>query len=126
MTCKDLLTIGLICAALLWAPAASAQTATPLELQQSLAGRIITHAVNHCGYEASAKGEALSDKVFGPAHANNQKFADDVWRGTFACTQAYVGTSCMAARWSLCQRTFAEYGPEGVILPGLLKPIILK
>ena len=117
---------GLIGVALLWTVAASAQSATPLDLKQSLAGRIITHAVDYCGYEASVEGRALSTKVFGASHANNQKSADDVWRGTFACAPAYIGASCMAARWSLCQRTFAEYGPEGIILPGLLKPIILK
>ncbi|MEM8686414.1 MAG: hypothetical protein AAGF81_03730 [Pseudomonadota bacterium] len=126
MTRARRLKAGLFWATLLWAPAAGAQSATPLELQQSLAGRIITHAVDYCGYEATTKGRALSVKVFGTAHANNQKFADNLWRGTFACAPAYIGASCMAARWSLCQRTFAEYGPDGIILPGLLKPIILK
>ena len=113
-------------AVLLSVSPASAQSASPQELQQGLAGRIITHAVDYCGYEATARGHALSAKVFGAAHANNRQFADELWRGTFACAPAYIGASCMAARWSLCQRTFAEYGPEGIILPGLLKPIILK
>ncbi len=126
MTPLNPLTAGLLGAALVLTPAAGARSATPLELQQSLAGRIITHAETYCGYEATSKGHALSKRVFSAAHAANQKFADDVWRGTFACAPDYIGASCMAARWSLCQRTMAEYGPDGIILPGLLKPIILK
>lgn len=126
MTHSHYLKAGLVLTVLLTAPAPSAQSASPLELQQSLAGRIIAHAVDYCGYEATAQGQALSAKVFGAAHANNQQFADELWRGTFSCAPAYIGASCMAARWSLCHRTFAEYGPEGIILPGLLKPIILK
>ena len=84
------------------------------------------HAEAYCGYEPSAAGDALRRSDFGPDHARERQFADDLWRGTFACEEAYIGASCMAARLALCQRTFAEYGPEGIVLRGLLKPIIHK
>ncbi len=106
--------------------AAHAQSAQPSRAQQSLAGQFVRHAVAHCGYEASARGEALSSASFGKEYERDRKFADGLWHGTFACEQAYIGGSCMAARWSLCQRTFAEYGPNGALLPDLLKPIIHK
>ncbi len=92
----------------------------------ALASQFVRHGVAHCGYEPSEQGAALSARTFGPEHAANLKFADALWRGTFKCDAKYISTSCMAARLSLCQRTFAEYGPDGVLVRGLLKPIIHK
>lgn len=117
-----LLAPGIVMLCTVAVPRSEAQS----QAQQNLAGRFIQHAVAYCGYEPSLEGEALRIKDFGPDHARDRQFADDLWRGTFACEAAYIGTSCMAARLGLCQRTFAEYGPEGVVLPGLLKPIIRK
>lgn len=104
----------------------NAQSSDQHDARTALAGRFVRHAVNYCGYEASPRGAALSTKDFGKAHDANTLFAQTLWRGTFACEKAYIGTSCMAARLTLCQRTFAEYGPEGALVPGLLKPIIHK
>ena len=112
--------------ALALGPAAMAQSVQVSRAQQSLAGHFVRHAVAYCGYEASPHGAALSTADFGAEYARDRQFADMLWQGTFACKKAYIGTSCMAARWSLCQRTFAEYGPDGALIPGLLKPIIHK
>lgn len=102
------------------------QSAQQSPQQQALAGQFVRHAVAYCGYEASARGTQLSTVDFGADFARDKRFAEALWRGTFACEADYIGASCMAARWALCQRTFAEYGPDGVVLPGLLKPIIHK
>lgn len=115
----------MLCALALSAGAA-AQSPQPSRAQQALAGQFVRHAVAYCGYEASPQGVALSSTDFGEQHARDRQFADGLWHGTFACKKAYIGGSCMAARWALCQRTFAEYGPEGALFPGLLKPIIHK
>ncbi|MCP5082898.1 MAG: hypothetical protein GY948_14520 [Alphaproteobacteria bacterium] len=105
---------------------AAAQSPQQSRAQQALAGQFVRHAVAYCGYEASRRGETLSATEFGEEYARDRQFADGLWHGTFACKEAYIGASCMAARWALCQRTFAEYGPDGALLPGLLKPIIHK
>lgn len=103
-------------------PFAQAQSKT----QEALASHFVRHAITYCGYEPTARGAALRQTDFGADYANDRTFADRLWHGTFACKKTYIGASCTAARWSLCQRTFAEYGPEGALVPGLLKPIIHK
>lgn len=113
-------------AGVLWAMLPGPDANAQYDAKTALAGLFVRHAVAHCGYEPSARGKELGTRDFGQNHAADKQFAEALWRGTFACDKAYIGTSCMAARWALCQRTFAEYGPQGVLVPGLLKPIIHK
>ncbi len=105
---------------------ASAPLQAQSKTQEALASHFVRHAANYCGYELSARGTVISQTDYGADYANDRTFADRLWHGTFACKKAYIGASCTAARWSLCQRTFAEYGPEGALVRGLLKPIIHK
>ena len=114
-----------LCAAAL-STGAAAQSSQPSRAQQALAGQFVRHAVAYCGYEPSPEGRVLSTTEFGDDYARDRQFVDGLWHGTFACKKPYIQGSCMAARWALCQRTFAEYGPDGALVPGLLKPIIYK
>lgn len=116
----------MLCALVLSLAAALAQSPKQSRAQQALATQFVRHAVTYCGYETSPQGAALITTEFGAEHARDRQFADELWHGTFACKKAYIGANCIAARWALCQRTFAEYGPKGALIPGLLKPIIHK
>ncbi len=126
MTCVTHARATLLVCALTLSTVTWAQSSQQTRSQQALAGQFVRHAVAYCGYEASVQGTALSTAQFGDEYARDRQFADGLWHGTFACKEAYIGASCMAARWALCQRTFAEYGPQGALVPGLLKPIIHK
>ena len=92
--------------------------------QRVLAAALIEQAVKRCGHELSSAGELLG-KHRAPGALQSQ-FVEQLWDRTWKCDPAFIGQSCMAARWTLCERVFAEYGPDGVVLPGLLKPIIHK
>lgn len=94
------------------------------DAQRTLAAAFVEQAVKRCGHEASATGKMLSNA---PASGNLQtRFVEQLWDRTWKCDPDFVGRSCMAARWALCERVFAEYGPDGAVLPDLLKPIIHK
>ncbi len=82
-----------------------------------------------CGYEVTFRAKHLMTRDRGQ---KSRPFAEDravlanLWRRTWACDPAFAGENCMAARWQLCQRAYAEYGPEGIRVKGLIKAIIKK
>ena len=98
------------------------------ELQRALASAFVKEAVERCGYEASPAGSQFLEKApAAKAGAETQRrFVDNLWQQTWACNPDFIGRSCMASRLGLCERVFLEYGPEGAVIPGLLKPIIHK
>ncbi len=77
-----------------------------------------------CGFELSKTGPALTTRK--RAESGDTEFVENLWRNTWECEPDHVGKSCMAARLNLCRRVYAEYGPDGILLPGLFKPIIHK
>lgn len=98
-------------------------------LQAMVGAEFVRFGVKYCGYERSYLGTIFSAK-WGrekeSAHTADWEFAEMLWNGTFKCDPAYIGGSCMAARWTLCGRAFEEYGPDGIVIRGLFKPIIHK
>ena len=102
----------------------AAEVRAESDAPRSLAAAFVEQAVKRCGHEASVAGEALREPR-APGSAQSS-FVEQLWERTWKCDPGFIGRSCMAARWALCERVFAEYGPEGVVLPGLLKPIIHK
>ena len=76
--------------------------------QRSLAAAFIHEAIERCGYEASSTGASfLNSRSKVPPGADLQsRFVEQLWRRTWACDPELIGRSCMAARWSLCDRVF--------------------
>ena len=94
-----------------------------------MAAENVTLAENHCGVELSfqAKQLILRDKRQSPKpFADERAILSRLWRETFACNPDFAGNNCFAARWQMCQRTYAEYGPDGIRVKGLIRPIIKK
>ncbi len=96
--------------------------------QRALAGAFVNEAVKRCGHEATQAGAALlaPNAVSGAPTDTSARFVGQLWQKTWECEPAFVGRSCTAARWALCERVYLEYGPQGAVMPDLLKPIIHK
>ena len=87
------------------------------------------HGHKYCGYELTREANALERIVrekHADSHGEQRQFMSELWGGTWACEAEWVAGSCMAARLQLCDRAFREYGPDGVLLPGLFEPIVRK
>ena len=82
-----------------------------------------------CGHELTQRGDALAagdkDQQSQPEDSN-RKILSNLWRETWACNENFTGGNCFAARWQLCARAYGEYGPDGILMPGLIKVIVKK
>jgi len=99
------------------------------ERQAAMAVENVRLAEKACGYDLTIVARNL---IALDAADDNEPFANDravlanLWRQTFACNPVFAGENCFAARWQMCQRAYAEYGPDGIRLRGLIKPIVKK
>jgi len=97
--------------------------------REAMAVEGVLLAQSSCGIELTelANGMIARDKV-----ATARPFADEravlatLWRETFACNADFAGQNCFVARWQLCQQAYAEYGPDGIRIKGLIKAIVKK
>lgn len=106
---------------------AQAATAAEITRHGATAAETIALARHSCGHELSEPGEALVVRVRAArAFVDERTVLATLWRQTFLCNPAYAGENCMAARWQLCQRAYAEYGPEGIVAKGLIRAIVKK
>ncbi len=97
--------------------------------KDALAVETVTLARDHCGHEVTARAGALiaaDRRATGHPFAKSRDVLANLWRKTWACDPAFTGASCMAARLQLCQRAYAEYGPDGILAKGLIRAIIHK
>lgn len=108
-------------------PAAAGDIAT--HRKDAMAVENIELAREHCGHELTARAVQLiaADRAAAPRpFAEGRAVVADLWRRTWACDPAFVSPSCMAARLHLCHRAYAEYGPAGIRLKGLIRAIVKK
>ena len=120
---------SLICVITWMAVNSLLQAQEPSNQQAALAAEFVTNGVKHCGHELSYLGTMLVARYQKPAERaplESRKLVAELWSKTWMCDQNFISGSCMAARWNLCHRVFEEYGPEGIVIPGLFKPIIHK
>ncbi|MEM7426509.1 MAG: hypothetical protein AAF441_10455 [Pseudomonadota bacterium] len=97
------------------------------DAQQDLAAAFIVEAEKRCGHEMSETGMALAARRSSASDNHLQiRLVRPLWRRIWACDPDFISGSCLAARWNLCKRVYEDYGPQGVVIPGLLKPIIKK
>ncbi|NNE22258.1 MAG: hypothetical protein HKN11_06570 [Rhizobiales bacterium] len=97
--------------------------------REAMAVEGVLLAQSSCGIELTelARSMIARDKA-----ATARRFADQravlatLWRETFACNSDFAGQNCFVARWQLCQQAYAEYGPDGIRLKGLIKAIVKK
>ena len=96
---------------------------------EAMAVENIELARAHCGYEITAQAARLIsvDRQTQPRpFAEPRATLANLWRQTWTCNSAFIGESCMAARLQLCHRAYAEYGPDGIRIAGLIRAIIKK
>ena len=97
--------------------------------KQAMAVENIELARTHCGHEITARAAGL---IAADRQAGQKPFAEprasiaNLWRQTWRCDPGLIGESCMAARLQLCRRAYEEYGPDGILVPGLIRAIIKK
>ena len=88
---------------------------------------LYAHEVGLDPAEVRRRNLIRRDKRLKPEPAREQRAVlAELWRETFACNPQFAGENCFAARWQLCQRAYAEYGPDGILIKGLIKPIVKK
>jgi hypothetical protein len=108
---------------------ASAHADDALNRRAAIAVENVALAKASCGMELSflARQLILRDKRHEPRlYPDQRAVIARQWRETFACNPGFAGQNCFAARWQLCQRAYAEYGPQGILMKGLIRPIIKK
>ena len=100
-----------------------------LDRKAAMAVENVVLAESSCGYELTflARNLVIRDKGQVPRlFAGDRAVLANLWRETFACNPAFAGQNCFAARWQMCQRAYAEYGPDGIRLKGLIRAIVKK
>ncbi len=82
-----------------------------------------------CGYEVTFLARNLMTRDRGlktRPFAEERDVVANLWRQTWACKPGFAGENCIAARLQLCRRAYLEYGPEGILVKGLLKAVVKK
>ena len=107
----------------------AATAAEGLDRRSAMAVENVLLAQSLCGVGLTAEARRLIalDKM-----QSSRPFADDrsvlanLWHETFKCNPDFAGQNCFAARWQMCQRAYAEYGPDGIRMGGLIAAIVKK
>ena len=106
---------------------ASSALSSAGDRRQLVVAERVKQAVEWCGYEPTPAADEMLRVAQGTdARHQDRALVAKLWRETFACNEAYAGDNCFAARWQLCQRAYGEYGPDGILIRGLIKPVIKK
>lgn len=108
----------------------SAATADEVRVRRSaMAVENILLAESLCGVELTPAGQSMiaNDKRQSPRpFAQDRSVLANLWHETFRCNPDFSGQNCFVARWQMCQRAYGEYGPNGILVEGLIAAIVKK